>query len=75
MVFTMSLEFTIVVFTVAAIATLISIIGARRPKELGRIWTPPYHLIQFVGILTMILMAAHIISLVTGKPFVGRSPH
>ena len=69
----MSLEVTIIIFTVAAVATILSIIGAKRPRELGRIWTPPWHLIQFIGTLTMMLMAAHIISLVSGHPFVGRS--
>lgn len=72
MVFIMSLDVTIAIFAAAAVATLISIIGARRPRELGRIWAPPYHLIQFIGILAMILMAAHMISLISGRPFAGR---
>jgi hypothetical protein len=69
----MSLEVTIAIFILAASATLISVIGARRPRELGRIWTPPWHLIQFIGILTMMLMAAHMITLISGQPFTGRS--
>jgi hypothetical protein len=68
----MSLETTIVIFTVAALATLFSVIGLRRPRELGRIWVPPYHFIMFITILVMIMMAAHMISLISGQPFVGR---
>ena len=69
----MSLTVTLIIFGAAVVATLVSIVGVRRPRELGQIWTPPYHLILFIGILTLIVMAAHLISLISGHPFAGRS--
>ena len=40
-----------------------------RPGELPLI---PYNGLQFVGILVVFLMAAHLITLYTGQPFRGR---
>lgn len=45
---------------------------ARRPKEDGELRWIPYGGLQFVAILVVILALAHIISLLTGQPLVGR---
>jgi len=45
---------------------------ARRPKEDGVIRWIPYVGIQFVALLGIILAAAHLVSLLTGQPLMGR---
>ncbi len=32
----------------------------------------PYNALQFIGLIIIFLMAAHLITLITGKPFTGR---
>lgn len=44
----------------------------RRPKEDGELRWVPYGGVQFVAILIVILALAHVISLLTGQPLVGR---
>jgi hypothetical protein len=44
----------------------------RRPYVPGRAPLIPYGVIQFVGIVVVFLMVAHLITLLTGKPFTGR---
>ncbi len=44
----------------------------RRPKEDGKLRWIPYGGVQFVAILIIILALAHVISLLTGQPLVGR---
>ncbi|MEZ5670816.1 MAG: hypothetical protein R3F55_25955 [Alphaproteobacteria bacterium] len=38
----------------------------------GRAWRVPYRAIGFVAIVAAFVLAAHLISLLTGHPFVGR---
>ena len=47
-------------------------IMARRPKEDGVIRWIPYVGIQFVALLIIFLAVAHLLSLLTGQPFMGR---
>ena len=65
------------------IATLMVLVGAvallglatymaRQPKEVGELRYIPYGGVQFVAILIIVLALAHIISLLTGQPLVGR---
>ena len=44
----------------------------RRPHELGRPPLVPYTAIQMVALVLAILMLAHLVSLLTGTPLVGR---
>jgi predicted ferric reductase len=53
---------------VFAVATIL----ARRPKEDGVIRWIPYVGIQFVALLAIILALAHVLSLLTGQPLMGR---
>ena len=68
----MGLGVTIAILLVALIATVLANILSRRPLELGKVRLTPHLAIQFVGILLVLLMAAHLITLLTGKPFAGR---
>jgi hypothetical protein len=45
---------------------------ARRPREPGELRYIPYGGVQFVALLIVILALAHVISLLTGQPLVGR---
>lgn len=68
----MTVPVTLAVMAVALAALAFSTWQARRPTTPGRPWLVPMGLIQFVAILLFILMAAHLISLLTGHPFTGR---
>jgi hypothetical protein len=68
----MSLELSLaVLFAALAIAALANW-RERRPRELGRPPLVPYTAIQVVAVLVIILMLAHLVSLLTGQPLKGR---
>jgi hypothetical protein len=68
----MSLTVTIAIIVVAALVFGLATYKARQPYEPGRPPTVPYLVIQFVAVLAIILMAGHLVTLLTGKPFTGR---
>lgn len=45
---------------------------SRRPPEPGKVRLLPYEGIQFVALVGVVLLLAHLIGLVTGQPVVGR---
>ena len=69
----MNLAVTIAILVIAAVALVASNIISRRPVELGEIRILPYSGIQFLSIVAILVTLAHLISLLTGQPFVGRS--
>ncbi len=44
----------------------------RKGHTPGQVPLVPYAVWQFIGIIIFILMAAHLITLLSGKPFTGR---
>lgn len=68
----MDLHTTLAILIVAVTITLGANLLSRRPQPPDRIWHLPYNGIQFVGILVIILMLAHLVTLLSGKPFAGR---
>ena len=68
----MSLNLTVAILITALAVTVVANILSRRPTTPGRIWHPPYLGIQFLGIVVILMMCAHLITLLTGKPFAGR---
>lgn len=44
----------------------------RRPRPLGKAPLVSYPMIQMVSIVVAVLMAAHLVSLMTGQPLRGR---
>jgi hypothetical protein len=44
----------------------------RRPRALGRPPLVPHSAIQVVAVLVIIVMLAHLVSLLTGQPLKGR---
>lgn len=69
----MGLEVTLTTMFIAAAIAGWANWRERKPYVPG---SPPlisYSLIQFIGLMVFIVMAAHLVTLVTGKPFVGRT--
>lgn len=50
-----------------------AIFMSRRPVEPGQVSMIPYGGIQFLAIAVVLVTAAHLISLLTGEPLIGRS--
>ena len=68
----MSLGVTLVILVAAAVVFGLATYKARQPYEPGRPPFVPYLVVQFVAVLAIILMAGHLVTLLTGKPFTGR---
>lgn len=56
----------------ALIVLAFSVWRERREYEPGNLPLIPYNILMFTAILVAILAIAHLITLITGKPFVGR---
>jgi hypothetical protein len=68
----MSLSLTLTVLAVCVAVLGIAQIRERRKYEPGRITLIPWVPLQFLAMMGMILMLAHLVSLLTGEPLVGR---
>ncbi len=68
----MGLETTVAILIAAILVTLFANHKHRQPPKLGEAPLIPYLGLQFVGILVIFLMIAHLITLLTGRPFAGR---
>jgi hypothetical protein len=68
----MSLELTLAVLFAALAVAALANWRERRPRDLGRAPLVPYTAIQMVAVLVVILMLAHLVSLLTGQPLRGR---
>jgi uncharacterized iron-regulated membrane protein len=64
---------TTVMFGVAAALFGLSIWLDRRPYEPGRPWRFPARLVMALSLLVMLAFGAHLVSLMSGKPFTGRT--
>lgn len=63
---------TLVVMAASAVVFVVALFLHRRPRELGDVTLLPYGGIQFIALVVAVLMAAHLISLLTGSPLIGR---
>ncbi len=68
----MSLTATLIVLAIAVVLFGGANYMSRRPPEPGRVRMLPYGGIQFVALVAIVLMLAHLVSLSTGQPFKGR---
>jgi hypothetical protein len=68
----MSLGVTLGVLAAAAVLLAAASLGARRPREPGELPLVPYGAIQFLAMVAIVLMLAHLVTLLTGHPLVGR---
>ena len=67
----LALTLTILIAAFAVFAGAIFI--SRKPVEPGQVRMIPYGGIQFLAIAVVLVTVAHLISLFTGTPLVGRS--
>ncbi len=69
----MGLELTIAILFAAFAVFAGAIFISRKRVEPGQVRMIPYGGIQFLAIAVVLVTAAHLISLITGTPLVGRS--
>ncbi|EKV32215.1 hypothetical protein C882_3279 [Caenispirillum salinarum AK4] len=69
----MDLPTTATAFGAAAALFGLSVWLDRRPYVPGKPWRFPARLVMALSLLVMLVLGAHIVSLVTGKPFTGRA--
>jgi hypothetical protein len=68
----MSLTVTLIILAICVAVLGIAQIRERRRYEPGRITLIPWVPLQFVAMMGIILMLAHLVSLLTGEPLTGR---
>jgi uncharacterized membrane protein len=68
----MSLTLTLIILAVCLAILGVAQIRERRKYEPGRISLVPWLPLQFLAVFGMILMLAHLVTLLTGEPLVGR---
>jgi uncharacterized membrane protein len=68
----MSLALTLAVLFAALVVAALANWRERRPREVGRPPLVSYTAIQVVAVLVILLMLAHVVSLLTGQPLRGR---
>ena len=68
----MNLTVTLVILGVSTLVAGFSNYKARQPYEPGRMPWIPYMGLQYVALLVIVLRRAHLVTLLTGKPLVGR---
>jgi len=68
----MSLAVTLVVLTLAAAVFGLANWRSRRPRPPGEVSLVPWTAVQFLAAVAILLMLAHLVTLMTGRPFAGR---
>ena len=68
----MSLLPTSIILLAALLVAVFANWQERRPRAVGRPPLLSYPAIQMIALVVLILMAAHLLSLLTDQPFVGR---
>ena len=68
----MSLGLTLAVLLAALAIAAYANWRERRPRDLGRPPLVPYTAIQVIAVVAIIIMLAHLVSLLTGHPLKGR---
>lgn len=63
---------TIIGIVASAVIAALALWRDNRPYVPGRVWRVPYRAIGFIGIVVAFVLAAHLITLMTGVPFTGR---
>ena len=68
----MSLAATLVVLVAAAVVFGFANWRSRRPRMPGEVSLVPWTGVQFLAAVAIVLMLAHLVTLLTGRPFAGR---
>ena len=69
----MSLAVTLVILAVAAVVFGFANWQSRRPRKPGEVSLVPWVGVQFLAAVAILLMLAHLVTLLTGHPFAGRN--
>ncbi|RME64702.1 MAG: hypothetical protein D6782_07735 [Alphaproteobacteria bacterium] len=69
----MSLGWTIVIIALSAATVAATVYLERRGYGRARFRLVPLAPIQFLALLVLLAMIGHLVSLATGKPFIGRA--
>lgn len=56
----------------AAVVAAVALWLDNRPYVPGRVWRVPWRGIGFLAVVAAVVLGAHLVSLLTGTPFVGR---
>ena len=68
----MSLGTTLIILGICVAAFAFANYKSRQPYVPGQTTLVPYVPIQFIALVGIVLMIAHLVTLVSGQPFVGR---
>lgn len=68
----MSLTITLLLLAASLLAVVFANWRERRERPLGKAPLVSYPAVQMIGIVLAVLLAAHLISLLTGQPLRGR---
>jgi hypothetical protein len=69
----MSLELTLTILGGFAVLLVYSAYMDHRPGELGKVKLIPYKGLMFMSLLFIVVLLAHVLSLVSGTPVPGRT--
>ncbi len=70
----MPLAPTLIVLAAGALAFPLATYRSRRPRDPGNPPLIPFGAVQFVALVVVVLMLAHLVTLLTGQPLTGRAP-
>ena len=70
----MPLAPTLILLAVGVIAFGLANYRSRQPRAPGNPPLIPFGAIQFVALVVVVLMLAHLVTLLTGQPLTGRAP-
>lgn len=68
----MSMTTTLAAMGIALAVLALAVWGDRRPYEPGRPWRP-WKLLMALGLTALLVLAGHLVTLLSGTPFRGRS--
>lgn len=68
----MSMTVTLLALAACLVLFAVANLLSRRPTKPGQPGLVPWTAVQFIAALGVILMLAHLVSLMTGIPFAGR---
>lgn len=69
----MTLPWTLLLLALGVALALLCLWHQRRPRELGEVSWFPSTLLLGVALVMVVLAVAHLVTLLTGQPLVGRS--
>lgn len=69
----MTLSITGIVLFLSVLIVAVAAWQDRKPYQPGQLWRVPWRAVMALGILAVLILGAHGISLMTGHPITGRT--